>query len=126
MPLYEYKCDLCGDVFEKIERFSDPPLTQHDGCGGKVERLISRSALHFKGSGWYVTDYAKKQNGAGDTGSEKGDKTEKPAKAESGDAAKSGDSKKGGDSKKSGDTKSESGSSSTPASASTSTKTEKK
>lgn len=59
MPLYEYKCDKCGKVFEVIQRFSDEPLSAHADCGGVVERLISTSALHFKGSGFYITDYAK-------------------------------------------------------------------
>jgi putative FmdB family regulatory protein len=59
MPLYEYKCNECGDVFEVMQRFSDAPLTTHDQCGGAVERLISAPALQFKGSGWYITDYAK-------------------------------------------------------------------
>ena len=59
MPLYEYKCQSCGDVFEIIQRFSDTPLTVHETCGGQVERLISTSALQFKGSGWYVNDYGK-------------------------------------------------------------------
>lgn len=60
MPLYEYKCAGCGDVFELIQRFSDEPLKTHDKCGGAVERLISPPGLHFKGSGWYITDYARK------------------------------------------------------------------
>jgi putative FmdB family regulatory protein len=59
MPLYEYKCDRCGGVFEVIEKFSASPLQQHEGCGGHVERLLSAPALQFKGSGWYVTDYAR-------------------------------------------------------------------
>ncbi len=59
MPLYEYKCASCGEVFEIIQKFSDAPLTVHKKCGGAVERLISTSALQFKGSGWYVTDYGK-------------------------------------------------------------------
>ena len=61
MPLYEYKCEKCGSVFEKIEKFSDPPLKTHvgDGCGGRVVRLLGAPAFHFKGSGWYVTDYGK-------------------------------------------------------------------
>lgn len=59
MPLYEYQCSKCGSVFEVMQKFSDEPLTQHDGCGGDVERLISAPALQFKGSGWYITDYAK-------------------------------------------------------------------
>jgi putative FmdB family regulatory protein len=59
MPIYEYKCERCGDVFEVIEKFSATPLEQHEGCGGHVERLLSPPALQFKGSGWYVTDYAR-------------------------------------------------------------------
>src|SRR5216683_1496398 len=59
MPLYEYKCGSCGQVFEIIQKFSDTPLTVHETCGGTVERLISTSALQFKGSGWYVNDYGK-------------------------------------------------------------------
>ena len=59
MPLYEYKCQSCGDVFEVIQKFSDTPVTVHSTCGGQVERLISTSALQFKGSGWYVNDYGK-------------------------------------------------------------------
>jgi|SRR5579863_3480065 len=59
MPLYEYKCGSCGETFEVIQKFSDAPLEVHEKCGGHVERLISTSALQFKGSGWYVTDYAK-------------------------------------------------------------------
>ena len=59
MPLYEYKCGSCGNVFEVIQKFSDQPLTVHEICGGPLERLISTSALQFKGSGWYVNDYGK-------------------------------------------------------------------
>ena len=59
MPIYEYKCNSCGKRFEKIEKFSDLPLQTHEECGGPVERLISAPAFQFKGTGWYVTDYAK-------------------------------------------------------------------
>jgi putative FmdB family regulatory protein len=59
MPLYEYRCHKCGKSFEVIQKFSDEPLTAHPDCGGEVERLISAPALQFKGSGWYITDYAK-------------------------------------------------------------------
>lgn len=59
MPLYEYQCEQCGEQFEVIEKFSDEPLTRHEKCGGAVHRLISAPALQFKGSGWYITDYAK-------------------------------------------------------------------
>jgi putative FmdB family regulatory protein len=64
MPLYEYRCESCGKTFEVIQKFSDTPLEVHADCGGKVIRLVSPSALHFKGSGWYVTDYASSKNGA--------------------------------------------------------------
>jgi len=80
MPLYEYKCAKCGDVFELIQKFSDEPLKVHPGCGGEVERLVSAAALRFKGSGWYVNDYGK--NGGGSTAKHKG---------ESGDSAKKSD-----------------------------------
>jgi len=59
MPLYEYRCSKCGSVFEVRQKFSDEPLTVHEGCGGQVERLLSAPALQFKGSGFYITDYAK-------------------------------------------------------------------
>jgi putative FmdB family regulatory protein len=59
MPIYEYKCHQCGQKFEVRQRISEDPLKTHESCGGEVERLISAPALHFKGTGWYVTDYAK-------------------------------------------------------------------
>jgi putative FmdB family regulatory protein len=59
MPLYEYNCHGCGKTFEVIQKFVDEPLKVHEECGGEVERLISTSALLFKGTGWYVTDYAR-------------------------------------------------------------------
>ncbi len=62
MPLYEYKCRKCGNVFEVLRKLSDPPLEVHEKCGGKLERLISPPAFQFKGSGWYVTDYAGKSS----------------------------------------------------------------
>lgn len=60
MPLYEYRCQKCGQVSEKIQKFADRPLTKCEKCGGKLERLVSAPAFQFKGSGWYVTDYARK------------------------------------------------------------------
>lgn len=68
MPIYEYRCTKCGADFELIQKFSDPPVKKCRECGGKVEKLISRSAIQFKGSGWYVTDYARK-SGGGEKGS---------------------------------------------------------
>ena len=61
MPLYEYLCQACGARFELIRRFSDPPLTTCPTCGAeKVEKLVSSPAIQFKGSGFYITDYARK------------------------------------------------------------------
>ena len=61
MPLYEYECDACGRRFEVIQKFSDPPTEVCRECGkGPVRRLLSSPAIQFKGSGWYITDYAQK------------------------------------------------------------------
>ena len=72
--MYEYQCQKCGHVFEKIQKFSDAPVKKCPECGGKVEQLISAPAVQFKGSGWYVTDYARKGSSktSGD-GAESGD-----------------------------------------------------
>ena len=59
MPLYEYQCKKCHSLTERIQKFSDPPLTTCPHCGGELEQLLSAPAVQFKGSGWYVTDYAK-------------------------------------------------------------------
>lgn len=59
MPLYEYLCGSCGHRFERIQKFSDPPVTECPSCGGVVEKQFSSPAIQFKGSGWYITDYAK-------------------------------------------------------------------
>ncbi len=64
MPLYEYECEQCGARFEVIQRFSDAPVEKCRVCGGPVHKLISPPAIQFKGTGWYITDYAKK-NGSG-------------------------------------------------------------
>ena len=60
MPLYEYECDDCGHRFERIRKFSDPPLTTCPECAGPVRKLLSSPAIQFKGTGWYVTDYARR------------------------------------------------------------------
>ncbi len=61
MPLYEYRCESCGLQFEKIQRFSDEPISVCPSCGqGPVVKLLSSPAIQFKGSGWYITDYARK------------------------------------------------------------------
>ena len=87
MPLYEYECDACGQRFERIRKFSDPPLDVCSICGsGPVRRLPSSPAIQFKGSGWYITDYA---------GKGKGDKSEKPSGDKPADATPSGGTKEG-------------------------------
>ncbi len=87
MPLYEYQCKKCKHQFEKIQKFSDRLVKKCPKCGGPVEQLLSAPAVQFKGSGWYVTDYARKgsspesgskEAGSGDGASAKtADKTEK-------------------------------------------------
>lgn len=60
MPIYEYECGGCGEVFEAVQKMSDAPLKKHDKCGSKkVKKLISQSNFQLKGTGWYVTDYGK-------------------------------------------------------------------
>jgi len=63
MPLYEYACDRCGHRFEKIQKFSDPLVDVCPKCGVPVHKLVSSPAFQFKGSGWYITDYGKKDGG---------------------------------------------------------------
>ena len=80
MPLYEYRCDACGRRFEKIQKFADPPLDICQLCGkGPVRKLLSSPAIQFKGSGWYITDYARKNGSGGETK----DETKTDAKTES-------------------------------------------
>ncbi len=88
LPLYEYECPEHG-TFERMQKFSDPPLTACPTCGAPVEKLPSAPAIQFKGTGWYITDYARK-SGGGDSGRDKGDsggdKKEKGAAKESKDS----------------------------------------
>lgn len=85
MPLYEYKCLECERTTEKIESVKGPHVKKCPHCGGKVEALISRSAIQFKGAGWYVTDYAgKKAAGAAGAGEKPGGDT-KASDTKSGD-----------------------------------------
>lgn len=83
MPLYEYQCKKCGHRFEKIQKFSDKPIKKCPECGGAVEQLLSAPAVQFKGSGWYVTDYAKKSSApSSESGSGKDSKKDEKPKAE--------------------------------------------
>jgi putative FmdB family regulatory protein len=87
MPLYEYECDACGERYELIRKFSDPPLEVCPKCGqGPVRKLVSSPAFHLKGSGWYKTDYAPKSSdtdkpakSSSDSGDKPAGKTESPA-----------------------------------------------
>jgi putative FmdB family regulatory protein len=99
MPLYEYECDACGERFERIQKFSDPLVEKCPTCGGKVRKLLSSPAIQFKGSGWYITDYAKKGgsvdsgNSASSSKSEeksesKGTSADKPAEKSTSDTSK--------------------------------------
>lgn len=81
MPLYEYQCKKCSHRFEKIQKFSDKPVKKCPECGGSVEQVISAPAVQFKGSGWYVTDYAKKSHtSSSDSGSKDSKETKKDEK----------------------------------------------
>src|SRR5690606_14019077 len=84
MPIYEFKCSGCGTVWDGRQRGADALLTKHEVCGGDVERLLSAPALQFKGSGWYITDYARGGNSS---------------KSDSNGASKSGESKSKSESK---------------------------
>ena len=72
MPLYEYQCPKDG-TFELVRKFSDPPLAACPTCGGPIEKLVSAPAIQFKGSGWYITDYARKSTGGEAAGKKDGD-----------------------------------------------------
>jgi putative FmdB family regulatory protein len=88
LPLYEYGCEKCGARIEKIQKFSDPPLATCEKCGGKLVRLLSAPAIQFKGSGWYITDYARKSK-SGESGNSDGASATKPAPASEASPAKS-------------------------------------
>ena len=62
MPIYEYQCEICGNEFEKSQKFSAPVVDKCSTCGGKARRLISQSTFVLKGTGWYVTDYGRKDS----------------------------------------------------------------
>jgi putative FmdB family regulatory protein len=83
MPLYEYECDTCGHRVEKIQKFSDPPLETCEKCGGPVHKMQSAPAFQFKGTGWYVTDYAKSgKTGTDEKKDDKKDEKKDEKKAE--------------------------------------------
>jgi putative FmdB family regulatory protein len=123
MPLYEYQCLTCGKRTEVLQRFEDAPLAACPACGGEVKKMVSSPAFQFKGTGWYVTDYAGKKGGAGGSGGksegkgeggggdsseagkaekvDKGDKADKPKESSSSESKGSGSSGSSGSSGKS-------------------------
>ena len=94
MPIYEYQCAKCGKTIEVIQKMSDKPLKKHEGCGGSLTKLISAAGFQFKGTGWYVTDYARKSSG-------ESKETAKDTKTESRESSSNG-SKEGGSGSASG------------------------
>jgi putative FmdB family regulatory protein len=104
MPLYEYQCNRCAHRFEAIQKFSDPPVDACPKCGGEVKKLLSSPAIQFKGSGWYITDYARA--GKSDSAGGQGEKKERKADAAgTGASAAPGESKAGGESTASGESR---------------------
>jgi len=136
MPLYEYECDTCGHRFEKIQKFSDPIEDKCPKCGNPVRKLISSPAIQFKGSGFYITDYAKKEHVAAEKadsasgekaaksdGAGKSDKSEKSGKSDKSDASTPSE-KSTPASSSSGSSDSSSSSSSSPSTSTTKTTSE--
>jgi putative FmdB family regulatory protein len=92
MPLYEYQCESCQHRFERIRKYADPPIEECPECGkGPVKKLFSSPAIQFKGSGWYITDYARK------SGSDSGKSSNDSGKSDSGSSASSSTSSTTGD-----------------------------
>jgi len=86
MPIYEYQCLSCGKRTERLQRMDGPPLAACPTCGGEVKKLFSAPAVQFKGTGWYVTDYAKGKDAAGKTSGAKGD-AKGESKSEAGESS---------------------------------------
>lgn len=88
MPLYEYECLKCKKRFERIQKFSDPPMENCPTCRGLVSRVLSSPAFQFKGSGWYATDYAKKNSAASQDSPPAADKPKESGKTKDSSTAK--------------------------------------
>jgi len=87
MPIYEYECLQCGQIEEALQKFSDRSLTKCRHCSGKLQRLVSRSSFHLKGTGWYATDYANKSRSSSSSASSKKAK-DAPSKKDSSKSTK--------------------------------------
>jgi putative FmdB family regulatory protein len=95
VPIYEYQCSKCGEVFEAFQRITDDPLAKCKFCQGKVEKLISQSSFQLKGTGWYLTDYSRRSSSGTSEKAKSGNTTEKATetKSDSTSASSSSDSK---------------------------------
>jgi putative FmdB family regulatory protein len=91
MPIYEYRCLDCGHQFELMQKFSDPPAETCTSCAGTVQKLISRSAFHLKGSGWYVTDYGRNGSANGKAAGKEGSENSSQSSSESSDTKSTSD-----------------------------------
>jgi putative FmdB family regulatory protein len=121
MPIYEYRCEKCG-TFETTQKITDKPLGKCPTCKGKIKKLISNTSFQLKGTGWYVTDYARKgQNGESKSGN--GSKSSSESKSESKSESPSSGKEKSSSESKSESKKSESSSSSSAKASSTSSST---
>ncbi|HKQ99599.1 MAG TPA: zinc ribbon domain-containing protein [Pyrinomonadaceae bacterium] len=105
MPIYEYQCRKCGATLEAMQKVTDKPLAKCRECGGRLEKLLSAPAIQFKGSGWYVTDYAGKKTGSKEDGKKTEAKEEKKSAAESSPGGDKATPKDSASSKKSGTSK---------------------
>jgi putative FmdB family regulatory protein len=108
VPIYEYRCDDCGASVEAFQKMSDEPLTECEECGGPLRKVLHPVAIHFKGSGFYTTDYGKgsgrrtggKDAGSGESSSDSGDSS-----SGAGESSSSGDGSSGKESKPAGESK---------------------
>jgi putative FmdB family regulatory protein len=117
MPLYEYECESCGHRFELIQRFADPPAERCAACGkGPIHKLLSAPAIHFKGTGWYVTDYANKKSDGSPKTDSGAPKPDSSSKSDDSSKTDSGAPKSDGASKTDGSAKSDAASSGSPVS----------
>jgi putative FmdB family regulatory protein len=118
MPLYEYECQACGHRFEVIQKYSDSPIETCVKCGGPVEKLVSSPAIQFKGSGWYITDYARAKEPSKESKESGESKKESKESKESGESKESSGSKEPSESKESKESKKSTDTSSAPAASS--------
>jgi putative FmdB family regulatory protein len=123
MPLREYQCDACGHRFEVIQRMSDPPLEACPKCGEIVRKLQSAPAFHLKGSGWYATDYAKKDQSTAKSEDESKGAVKSSADQDTADKGKSDKGESKTDSAKSADSSANSSSSTSSTPSATPAKT---